>query len=333
MRKAIALALALLAAMSLSVMALSAMSLSALAQSYPSRNITIIVPYPAGGPTDTIARILADRMQAALGQSVIIENIGGAGGSIGVGRVAHATPDGYTLSIGHTQTHVFNASTLKLDYDVVNDFAPISLLADTPIWIVTRKSLPADDVKGFIAWLKAENGKATMGVVGVGSPTEFAARSFAKATGTSFQFVPYRGGAPLLQDMLGDHVDFAFGQAAGYLTTVQSGQLKAFAVLQPKRWWAAPEVPTLDELGFHNIDASFWHGLWAPKGTPPDVIAKLNAAVRVALADPTVQDRFKKVGQEIWPVEYQTPETLAAQQKAEMAKWTPVILESGIKAE
>jgi tripartite-type tricarboxylate transporter receptor subunit TctC len=323
MRKVIALALALLAAGTLAVHA----------QAYPSRVVTIIVPYPAGGPTDTIARILADRMQAALGQSVIIENIGGAGGSIGVGRVAHATPDGYTLSIGHTQTHVFNASTLKLDYDVVKDFAPISLLADTPIWIVARKSLPADDVKGFIGWLKAENGKATMGVVGIGSPTEFAARNFAKATGTSFQFIPYRGGAPLLQDMLGDHVDFAFGQAAGYLTTVQSGQLKVFAVLQPKRWWAAPDVPTLDELGFKNIDATFWHGLWAPKGTPPDVIAKLNAAVRVALADPTVQDRFKKVGQEIWPVEYQTPEALAAQQKAELAKWTPVILESGIKAE
>jgi len=328
MRKVIALALALLAAMSL-----SAISLTAFAQSYPSRTITIIVPYPAGGPTDTIARILAERMQAALGQTVIIENIGGAGGSIGVGRVAHATPDGYTLSIGHTQTHVFNASIMKLDYDVVNDFAPISLIADTPIWIVTRKSLPADDVKSFIAWLKSENGKATMGAVGIGSPTEFAARIFMKQTGTSFQLVPYRGGAPLLQDMLGDHIDFAFGQAAGYVTTVENGQLKALAVLQPKRWWAAPNVPTLDELGFKNIDASFWHGLWAPKGTPPDVIAKLNAAVRVALADPTVQDRFKKVGQEIWPVEDQTPEALAAKQKAEMAKWTPVILESGIKAE
>ncbi len=323
MRKVLMLAAALLAAG----------VLAAAAQTYPSRVVTIIVPYPAGGPTDTIARILAERMQVALGQSVIIENIGGAGGSIGVGRVAHASPDGYTLSIGHTQTHVFNSAILKLDYDVVNDFAPISLIADTPIWIVSRKSLPADDLKGFIAWLKAGNGKATMGTVGIGSPSEFAARIFRKETGTAFQLVPYRGGAPLLQDMIGDHVDFAFGQAAGYLTTFQSGQLKAFAVLQPKRWWAAPDVPTLDELGFRDIDVSFWHGMWAPKGTPPAVIAKLNSAIRVALADPVVQDRFKKVGQEIWPPEYQTPEALAARQKAELARWTPIILESGIKAE
>jgi len=323
MRKVIALALALLAAGTLPVSA----------ENYPSRTISIIVPYPAGGPTDTLARILAERLQGALGQSVIVENIGGAGGSIGVGRVAHAAPDGYTLSIGHTQTHVFNASILKLDYDVVNDFAPIALLADTPIWIVTRKSLPVDDVKGFIAWLKSHYGKATMGTVGIGSPSEFAARIFMRETGTSFQLVPYRGAAPLVQDMLGNHIDFAFGQAAGYITNVESGQFKALAVLQPKRWWAAPDVPTLDELGFKDIDVTFWHGLWATKGTPPDVIAKLNAAVRVTLADATVQDRFKKVGQEIWPVEYQTPQALAAKQQAELARWTPVILESGIKAD
>jgi tripartite-type tricarboxylate transporter receptor subunit TctC len=308
-------------------------TLTARADTYPSRVITLVVPYPAGGPTDTIARILAERMGAALGQSVIIENIGGAGGSIGVGRVAHSAPDGYTLSIGHTQTHVFNAALLKLDYDVVKDFTPVSLIADTPIWIVAGKSLPADDVKGFIAWLKAKDGKATMGTVGIGAPGEFAARAFEKETGTSFQLVPYRGAAPLVQDMLGGHIDFAFGQAAGYITNVQSGEFKALAVLQPKRWWAAPNVPTLDELGFKNIDATFWHGLWAPKDTPPDVIAKLNAAVRVSLADPSVQERFKKVGQEIWPVEYQTPEALAAQQKAELAKWTPIILESGVRAE
>jgi tripartite-type tricarboxylate transporter receptor subunit TctC len=306
---------------------------AAAADNFPSHVVTIVVPYPAGGPTDTIARILAERLQGALGQSVIIENVGGAGGGIGVGKVAHALPDGYTLSIGHTQTHVFNASILKLDYDVVKDFSPISLIADTPIWIVIGKTVPANDVKGFIAWLKAQNGKATMGTVGIGAPSEFAARIFERQTGTSFQLVPYRGAAPLVTDMLGGHVDFAFGQAAGYITNVESGQFKALAVLQPKRWWAAPDVPTLDELGYRDIDVSFWHGLWAPKGTPPAVIAKLNAAVRVALADPTVQDRFRKVGQEIWPVEYQTPDALAAKQQAELEKWTPVILESGIKVE
>ncbi len=324
MQKIFAIVLALFAAVTVG---------TAAAETYPSRTITIVVPYPAGGPTDTIARVLAERMQAELKQSVIIENISGAGGSIGVGRVAHAPPDGYTLIIGHTQTHVLNALILKLDYDVVNDFTPISLIADTPIWIVSGKSLPASDFEGFIAWLKAQHGKATMGTVGIGSPSELAARVFEQQTGTSFQFIPYHGGAPLLQDMIGGHVDFAFGQAAGYLTAVQSGELKAFAVLQPKRWWAAPNVPTLDELGYRNIDASFWHGLWAPKGTPPEIIAKLNAAVRVALADPVVQDRFGKVGQEIWPVEYQMPKALAAKQKTELAKWAPIVKQSGVKAE
>ena len=291
------------------------------------------MPYPAGGPTDTIARILAERMQAALGQTVIVENVSGAGGSIGVGRVAHATPDGYTLSIGHIQTHVFNPvdheARLRRGERLRADLAD-RRHADLDR---RRKSLPVDDLKGLIAWLKAQDGKATMGTVGVGSPTDVAGRIFAKETGTPFQIVPYRGGAPLAEDMLGDHIDFDFGQAASTLTYVQSGQLKAYAVLQPKRWWAAPDVPTLDELGFHDIDASFWHGMWAPKGTPTEVIAKLNAAIRTALADPTMQDRFKKVGQEIWPVEYQTPEALAAKQKAEIARWTPVIKETGIKAE
>jgi tripartite-type tricarboxylate transporter receptor subunit TctC len=323
MRKLVALALTLLAAA----------TAGALADNYPSRVITIVVPYPAGGPTDTIARILAERMQAVLGQSVIVENISGAGGSIGVGRVAHAPPDGYTVSIGHVQTAVFNPAIMKLDYDVVNDLAPVSLIADTPIWIVANKALPADDVKGLIAWLKAGGGKATMGTVGIGGPTDVAARIFEKETGTAFQIIPYRGGAPLVEDMLGGHIDFAFGQAATYLTYVRDGELKAYAVLQPKRWWAAPEVPTLDELGISNIDASFWHGIWVPKGTPPDIIAKLNGAIREALADPGVQERFKKIGQEIWPPEYQTPEALAAKQQAEIAKWTPIIKESGIKVD
>jgi tripartite-type tricarboxylate transporter receptor subunit TctC len=323
MRKLVALALTLLAAA----------TAGALADNYPSRVITIVVPYPAGGPTDTIARILAERMQAVLGQSVIVENISGAGGSIGVGRVAHAPPDGYTVSIGHVQTAVFNPAIMKLDYDVVNDLAPVSLIADTPIWIVANKALPADDVKGLIAWLKAGGGKATMGTVGIGGPTDVAARIFEKETGTAFQIIPYRGGAPLVEDMLGGHIDFAFGQAATYLTYVRDGELKAYAVLQPKRWWAAPEVPTLDELGISNIDASFWHGIWVPKGTPPDIIAKLDGAIREALADPGVQERFKKIGQEIWPPEYQTPEALAAKQQAEIAKWTPIIKESGIKVD
>ncbi len=312
---------------------LSAWLVAAIADTYPSRTVTMIVPYPAGGPSDTNARILAERMQAELGQPVIIENVTGAGGSIGVGRAAHAPADGYTLAIGHIQTAVFNAAIMKLDYDPVSDLVPISLIADTPIWIISKKALPADDLKGLIAWLKEQDGKATLGTVGVGGPTDVAARFFAKRTGTAFQFVPYTGGAPELTDLLGGHIDFAFGQAASQLTQVQSGALKAFAVLQPQRWWAAPDVPTLDELGIADIDASFWHGLWAPKGTPPEIIAKLNAAVRAALADANVQARFRKIGQEIWPADAQTPQALAAKQKAEIAKWTPIIKESGVKAE
>jgi tripartite-type tricarboxylate transporter receptor subunit TctC len=310
-----------------------ALAMSAAAQTYPSRPVTLIVPYPAGGPTDTIARILAERMQSTLGQPIVIENVAGAGGSIGVGRVAHAAADGYTLSIGHVQTHVFNPAIMKLNYDVVNDFAPVSLIADTPIWIIAKKAVPADDLKGLIGWLKAQDGKATMGTVGVGGPTDVAARIFEKHAGVTFQIVPYRGGAPLVQDMLGGHIDFAFGQAATYLGYVRQGQLKVYAVLQRRRWWAAPEVPTLDELGITDIDASFWHGIWVPKGTPPDVIAKLNAAIREALADPKTQERFKAVGQEVWPGNEQTPAALAAKQKAEIARWAPAIKEAGIKVQ
>jgi tripartite-type tricarboxylate transporter receptor subunit TctC len=303
------------------------------AEDYPSRPVTIVVPYPPGGPTYTLARIIADRVNAPLGQPLVIENISGAGGSIGVGRVAHSTSDGYTLSIGNVQTHVLNGATMKLDYDVVNDFAPISLIADTPIWIISRKSLPAGDLTGLIAWLKARDGKATAGTVGVGGPTEIVGLIFQKQTGVTFQTVPYRGGAPLLQDLLGEHIDFAFGQAATYLSYVRNGELKAYAVVGSKRWSAAPEVPTLDELGIYNVYGSFWHAIWAPRGTPDNVISKLNAAIRQTLADPTIRERFRTVGQDIWPAEEQTPEALAAKQKAEIGRWSLIIKEAGIKAD
>ncbi len=219
MRRFVALVLAVLAGAGI---------VAARADSYPSRPITIVVPYPAGGPTDTIARLLAQRMQKPLGQPVVVTNISGGGGSIGVGRVAHSPPDGYMLSIGHTQTAVFNPVILKLDYDPLKDLAPVSLIADTPIWIVANKALPPSDVKSLIVWLKAQGGKATMATVGVGGPTDIAARVFEKVTGTAFQIVPYRGGAPVAEDLMGGHVDFAFGQAAGTLPFVQSGQLKAY---------------------------------------------------------------------------------------------------------
>lgn len=303
------------------------------AQAYPSRPVTLVVTYPAGGPTDTIARILAERMKAALGQPVIIENIAGAGGSLGTGRVARAAPDGYMLVIGHVQTHVMNAAVLTLQYDVVKDFEPVSLIADTPQWLVAKKTMPGATVAELVAWLKANPGKATAGAVGIGGPPDVAAIHFQKQTGTSFQIVPYRGGAPMVQDLLAGQIDFTFGQAASQLNLVRNGQLKAYGVLAGKRWWAAPELPTMDEAGVPGMHASFWHGIWAPKGTPAEIVGKLNAAIVETLADPAVKKRFSDIGQEIWPVAQQNPAALAAQQKAETEKWWPIIKAAGIKVE
>jgi tripartite-type tricarboxylate transporter receptor subunit TctC len=306
---------------------------TASAQVYPSRPITLVVPYPAGGPSDTLARILGESMRGLLGQPVVIENVSGAGGAIGVGRVARAAPDGYTLSLGHVQTHVINAATQTLQYDVVKDFEPVSLLADTPQWIAARSTFPAKDLTEMTAWMKANPGKATVGAVGVGGPTDIAAIFFQKRTGTSFQLVPYRGGAPLIQDLVAGQIDLTFGQAANYLAHVRGGRLKAFAVLAKERWWAAPDVPTMDEAGVPGFYSSFWHGLWVPKGTPKDVVAKLHAVVVEALADPALRKRFSEIGQEIWPRDKQTPEALAALQKAEIERWWPIIKDANIKAE
>jgi tripartite-type tricarboxylate transporter receptor subunit TctC len=304
----------------------------ALAQAYPSRPITVIVPFPAGGPTDTLARILADPMSGSLGQSVIIENVTGAAGSIGVGRVARAIPDGYTLSIGHWNTHVVNGATMSLPYDVLADFEPIALLADTPIWMVARKTLPPKDLGELIAWLKQSPGKATAGTVGVGAASDVTGTYFQNVTGTSFQFVPYRGSAPLNQDLVAGHIDLNLGMAAASYTLVRSGQIKAYAMMAKTRWWAAPDVPTVEETGVPGLYASFWHALWAPKGTPREIILKLNSAVRSALADPAVRQRFADQGQEIPPPERQTPQALGAHQKAEIEKWWPIIKAAGIKA-
>lgn len=301
------------------------------AENYPTRPVTLIVPYPAGGPSDVLTRILAERLKTVLGQPIIIENVTGAGGSIGTGRVARSAPDGYTLAIGHNQTHVINAASMNLPYDVVKDFEPVSLIADTPQWLISRKTLPPNDVKDLIAWLKAN--KATSGSVGVGGPTDLSALKFQKETGTQFQFVPYRGGAPLLQDLIAGQIDMSFGQAANYLGPVRGGQLKAFAVLSKERWWAAPDVPTMDEAGVPGLHASFWHGLWAPKGTPKEIVARLDAAIVESLADPAVQQRLKEIGQQPWPRDKQTPEALAAQQQAEIAVWWPIIKANNIKGE
>ncbi len=305
----------------------------ATAQSYPARPITMIAPFPAGGPSDTLARILAEPMRAALGQPVVIENVAGAGGNLGVGRLARAAPDGYTVGIGQWSTHVVNAATYALPYDVVGDFEPIALLAITPQLLIARKSFPADDVKALIAWLKANPDKATAATVGAAGGAQVTGLYFQQATGTRFGFVPYRGGAPAMQDLISGQVDIMFDQAANALRQSRAGTIKTYAVLAKARWAALPDVPSIEEAGAPALDVSYWHGLWAPKGTPKEIVAKLNAAVVQALADPTVRQRFADQGQDIWPREQQTPEALLAHHKAEIAKWWPIIKASGLKAE
>jgi tripartite-type tricarboxylate transporter receptor subunit TctC len=323
MRKLLSLAIAILA---LSIV-------TAAAETFPSRTISIVVPFPAGGPTDTLGRILADGMTRALGQSVIIEDLTGAAGTIGAAHVAHATPDGYTLILGHWQTHVVNGATYSLSFDLVNDFAPIALIADSPMWIVGRMSLPPKNLAELIAWLKENPGKATVGIGGAGGGADVVGTYFQKTTGTRFQFVPYRGAAPIIQDLLAGHIDLTFTQVASALAQVRAEELKAYVVMAKTRWPSAPDTPTIDEAGVPGLYASFWHGLWAPKGTPKDVIAKLNAAVVQTLADPLVHKRATEIGQEFWPRDKQTPEGLAAQQKAEIEKWWPIIKAANIRAE
>jgi tripartite-type tricarboxylate transporter receptor subunit TctC len=306
---------------------------SAWADGYPSRPITIVVPFPAGGPTDTLGRILAERMTVTLGQSVIIENPTGAAGTIGTGRVARSAPDGYTTILGHWQTHVINGATYTLSFDLVNDFEPISLVADCPVWFVAKAALPPKDLAELIVWLKANPGKATVGIGGVGGGADVVGTYFQKNTGTRFQFVPYRGAAPMIQDLVAGQIDLTFTQVASALAQVRAGQLKAYGVMSKARWPAAPETPTFDEVGVPGLHASFWHGLWASRGTPKDIIVKLNAALVEALDDAGVRRRLAEIGQGTWPREQQTPEALAAQQKAEIEKWWPIVKAANIKAE
>ena len=303
------------------------------AQPYPSRTITIVVGYAAGGPTDTIARIMAEGMRRSLGQAIIIENVTGASGSIGTGRVANAIPDGYTLNIGDVSTHVFNGATYSLKYDVLKDFEPVALLPSNPSLILAKNEVPAKDLRELIAWIKANPDKVTAATAGVGSPGHVSLVRFQAVIGTRFQLVPYRGAAPAMQDVIAGRVDILINQAANAIPQVRNGKLKAFAVTSKTRVVAAPEIPTVDEAGLPGFYASTWRGLWAPKGTPKDIVAKLNAAVVEALADPAVRERLAGMGEEIPPREQQTPEALGSFQKAEIEKWWPIIKAANIKVE
>jgi len=303
------------------------------AQVYPSRPITMVVPFPPGGPLDTIARITAEAMRAPLGQSVVVENVSGAAGTLGVGRVARAAADGYTIVAGFVGTHVINGATYTLRYDLLKDFEPISLIATNSWLIVAKKDMPANDLKALIAWLKANPDKASQGTIGPGSPHHIAGVFFQKETGTRFQFVPYRGAAPAMQALVAGQIELMIDSPTIVMPQVRGGTIKAYAVAAASRLATAPDIPTVDEAGLPGFYVSSWSGLWAPKGTPKEVVAKLNAAVAGGLADPAVRSRFADNGMQVFPREQQTPEALRAHQKAEIEKWWPIIKEAGIRAE
>jgi tripartite-type tricarboxylate transporter receptor subunit TctC len=311
-------------------LALATIVANAQAQTFPSRQITLVVPFPPGGSTDVAARIMADRMRAPLGQPIIIENVGGAGGSIAVGRVARAAPDGYTIDIGQWDTHV-GSIIYKLDYDLQKDFEPIGLLSVNPQLLVARKDLPADNLKDLIAWLKANPGKINF--VNQNAAANVSGVLFEKLTGQKLHFIPYRGAGPAMTDLVSGQVDLLVVQGAAALPQIRAGKIKAIANLSPQRSASMPDIPTSDEGGVSGFYMSGWFGFFAPKGTPKDVIATLNNAMVQALADPAVRGRFTELGLDVATREQQSPEGLAGFQKAEIDKWWPIIKEAGISAQ
>jgi tripartite-type tricarboxylate transporter receptor subunit TctC len=306
---------------------------AALAQPYPARPITVVVPFAAGGPTDAIARILGERMRASLGQTIVVENVTGAGGTIGVARAVQAAADGYTLSLGHLGTHVVNGAIYPLKFDLLNDFEPIALIASNPMMVVSKNDVPAKNLRELIDWLKANPGKVAAGTAGVGSGSHFSAVYLQTLTGVKLNFVPYRGTGPAMQDLVAGQIDMIVDQASNSMAQVQGGKIRAYAITAEKRLAVAPDIPTSAEAGLPGFHISLWTALWAPKGTPKDVIGKLNGAIVDALADPTVRQRFADLGLEIPPPQQQTPAALGAHHKAEIEKWWPIIKAANIKAE
>ena len=317
----------------IALVTLLAGSAPALGQAYPNRQISLVVPFAAGGPTDTLARIMGERMGRTLGQTVVVENTSGAAGSIGVGRVARAPADGYTVGIGHWSTHVVNGAIYNLQYDLLKDFEPVALIASNPQLVVARTAVPARDLRELTAWVKANQGRISVGTAGVGAASHIGGLYYQNIIGAKLQFVPYRGTGPALQDLMAGHLDLMFDQASNALPHVRGGKIRAFAVTSKTRIPAAPDVPTVDEAGLNGLTIAIWHGIWVPRGTPKEVIARLNAAVVETLADPAVRQRLADLGQEIPSREQQTPEALGAYHKAEIDKWWPLIKAEGIKPE
>ena len=318
-------------------MALQALALqfsgNAAAQVYPARSITMIVPFPAGGPSDVVGRIMAARMGTALRQTVVVEDVGGAGGTIGMGRVARADPDGYTIGLGSWNTGVVNGVIYKLSYDVVSDFEPVALLPDTPLFIASRKSLSAKNLDELVAWVKENGDKVLVATSGVGTSPHVAGVMLGQVTGAPVRLIHYRGGEPALQDLISGRVDLDMNQTTAFLPYLHDDRIKIYAVMAKTRLPQAPDIPTVDEAGLPGFYLSSWNGLWAPKGTPKEVVRKLNAAVVEALNDPALRQRFSDLGQLIPPPDQLTPEAFAAFQRAEIEKWWPIIKAAGIRAE
>ena len=306
---------------------------SAAAQNFPSRPITIIVPFSAGGPSDAMARILAERMKATLGETVLVENVTGAGGSIGVGRAVRSPPDGYTISFGHLGTHVANGAIYKLGYDLVTDLEPVALLPSNPMIIVSKKAVPATSLKELLAWLKAQPTPPTAGTAGAGSGTHIAGLYFENITGIKLQYVPYRGTAPAMNDLVAGQIDLIVDQTSNSIGQVRAGNIRAYAVTSDKRLESVPDVPTTDEAGLSGFHMTLWSGLWAPKGTPKTIVAKLNTAAVDALNDPAVRKQLENLGLQMPSKDQLAPEALGAWQKAEIEKWWPMIKAANVKVE
>jgi tripartite-type tricarboxylate transporter receptor subunit TctC len=307
------------------LVALLAFCGNAFADNYPSRPITIVVPFAAGGPSDAMARILGERMKLSLGQPILIENTTGAGGSIGVGRVIHAAPDGYTVGFGHLGTHVANGAIYKLNYDLVTDLEPVVLLPSNPMIIVSKNAVPAKTLPELVAWLRSRPEPAAAGTAGAGSGSHIAGLYFENVTGVKLQYVPYRGTGPALNDLVAGQIDIIVDQLSNSINQVRAGTIRGYAVTDDKRAASAPEIPTTDEAGVAGLHMTLWSGLWVPKGTSREIVAKLNAAAVEALNDSNVRKAFENLGLQMPPADKLSPEALGEWQKAEIAKWWPML--------
>src|SRR3982075_1251886 len=317
----------------LAVLAVLTFTGPALAEKYPSHPITVIVPFSAGGPSDAMMRIMAERLKSTLGETILIENVTGAGGSLGVGRTVRSPPDGYTIGFGHLGTNVANGAIYKLGYDLIADLEPVVLLPSNPMIIVSKNAVPAKSLKELLAWLKARPAPATAGTAGAGSGSHIAGLYFESVSGIKLQYVPYRGTAPAMNDLVAGQIDLIVDQTSNSIGQVRAGTIRAYAVTDSKRVESAPDVPSTDEAGLPGFHMTLWSGLWVPKDTPKDIVAKLNAAAVDALNDPAVRKQLENLGLQMPPKDQLSPQALGDWQKAEIAKWWPMIKAANVKVE